>query len=723
MGTNLSPQVFNGGTFDVVSYFADPAGSADSSTAVQAAMTAAQTYAASNGRATVKFPAGKYKLNSTVRVIGGNVTIDAYGAYIFAGSNNDLFRDWSSQDTSYTLNGSGLTVLGGTWDCKGQNWGTGSNSSLNAGGFSAFTLSNSSKLTFRDVTVRNVYKYHGMDINTCQDVVIENCRFEGFQNNFTWHQDVVVATTVNITLSGTQTIDAIGVVAGNRVLVKNQTSAKDNGVYVCAAGSWSRASDMTTSSQFNNAAVHITSGTAGAGKAYYQSAYNPTVGTTSITWAQSVDSIGGADTRDFSEAIQLDRVSSAPATINVTIQGCYMGPAIDGSGLGGFGKLAGTHTSATTDYANIRVSNCFVDSPINVGINAYHWSNSVVSNNVINTSVNWEAIVVDSASGTVVSGNTITQNGVIGVVKPTFGTTLKSDAHGIRLGNKDSGCTDCVISGNTIVGNASSGEGIQTQGSLRCKVVGNHVYSMGLHGIYLSATSVNCTVVGNTAIGCGRFDGTTKGAISASGTNGAGTMITGNTVRMYGSGNEVIDAIAMEGSGTSTTFMANNDVGTEWGTNQFDGYLWSNSANLKTQGLIAAATATSTTSLSSSDTAVTGLSIPNLPPGTYDVEGYLLTGSLSGATVLCRFESSGAPTATLVNVDAWRSRSSTGGAITAIGSDVSANLGTSLSGTQAFHLKGILVTSTSGTIAVGMTLSAGTGNAVAGGWIKLTRRD
>lgn len=53
-----------------------------------------------------------------------------------------------------------------------------------------------------------------------------------------------VATTANITLNGTQTIDGIAVVADDRVLVKNQTDASENGVYVCDTGDWSRDVDF-----------------------------------------------------------------------------------------------------------------------------------------------------------------------------------------------------------------------------------------------------------------------------------------------------------------------------------------------------------------------------------------------------------------------------------------------------------------------------------------------
>jgi hypothetical protein len=57
---------------------------------------------------------------------------------------------------------------------------------------------------------------------------------------------VLAATTASITLSGAQTIDGISVVAGNRVLVKNQGTSSQNGIYVVQTSSWTRATDQTT---------------------------------------------------------------------------------------------------------------------------------------------------------------------------------------------------------------------------------------------------------------------------------------------------------------------------------------------------------------------------------------------------------------------------------------------------------------------------------------------
>jgi len=66
-------------------------------------------------------------------------------------------------------------------------------------------------------------------------------------------QSVRVATGGNIALAGLQTIDGIALVAGDRVLVKNQTVAKDNGLYIAAAGVWARALDADTSAEVTSA--------------------------------------------------------------------------------------------------------------------------------------------------------------------------------------------------------------------------------------------------------------------------------------------------------------------------------------------------------------------------------------------------------------------------------------------------------------------------------------
>ena len=69
-----------------------------------------------------------------------------------------------------------------------------------------------------------------------------------------------VATTANITLSGTQTIDGVAISADERVLVKDQSTASQNGIYLCKSGSWARADDFAAGGDAAGAFTFIEQG-------------------------------------------------------------------------------------------------------------------------------------------------------------------------------------------------------------------------------------------------------------------------------------------------------------------------------------------------------------------------------------------------------------------------------------------------------------------------------
>lgn len=92
------------------------------------------------------------------------------------------------------------------------------------------------------------------------------------------------ATTANISLSGEQTIDGVAVVAGDRVLVKNQDTASDNGIYVCSASAWSRASDLNEQSELKAGIfTFVTEGNANADSGFILVSDNPlTLGSSNL---------------------------------------------------------------------------------------------------------------------------------------------------------------------------------------------------------------------------------------------------------------------------------------------------------------------------------------------------------------------------------------------------------------------------------------------------------
>ena len=97
------------------------------------------------------------------------------------------------------------------------------------------------------------------------------------------------ATTANITLEDEQTIDGVVLVAGNRVLVKNQSSASDNGIYVVVDGAnaWTRSEDANISAEVvTGMFCFIEEGTVGAGKGFVLTTVAPiTLGSTALVFA------------------------------------------------------------------------------------------------------------------------------------------------------------------------------------------------------------------------------------------------------------------------------------------------------------------------------------------------------------------------------------------------------------------------------------------------------
>ena len=104
---------------------------------------------------------------------------------------------------------------------------------------------------------------------------------------------VRVASTANIVIASAlingSTIDGVVVATGNRVLLKNQTTASENGIYVVvASGVASRSTDANTSAKVTSGMyVFVSEGTVSADMGYVLTTNDTiTLGTTSLTFTQ-----------------------------------------------------------------------------------------------------------------------------------------------------------------------------------------------------------------------------------------------------------------------------------------------------------------------------------------------------------------------------------------------------------------------------------------------------
>lgn len=98
---------------------------------------------------------------------------------------------------------------------------------------------------------------------------------------------VRAATTANITLTGTQTVDGIALVANDRCLVKDQSTASANGIYVVQAGAWTRATDADSWAELPSAYAWVEQGTVNADTGWVCTVdQGGTLGSTNVTWSQ-----------------------------------------------------------------------------------------------------------------------------------------------------------------------------------------------------------------------------------------------------------------------------------------------------------------------------------------------------------------------------------------------------------------------------------------------------
>jgi hypothetical protein len=107
---------------------------------------------------------------------------------------------------------------------------------------------------------------------------------DGLVNGLKWKDPVATIATSNVTRSGEQTINGV-LTSTSRIALQNETDPTKNGIWVTAAGAWTRATDMDAGSEFVNAAFLVIGGTY-AGTQWTCSNTSVTVDTTNVVIAQ-----------------------------------------------------------------------------------------------------------------------------------------------------------------------------------------------------------------------------------------------------------------------------------------------------------------------------------------------------------------------------------------------------------------------------------------------------
>lgn len=218
---------------------------------------------------------------------------------------------------------------------------------------------------------------------------------DSLSNGLDVKASVRAATTANITLSNTQTVDGVSLSVGDRVLVKNQSTGSQNGIYVVASGSWTRATDFDNTPDTEvspGTFFFVEEGTTQADNGYVVSNDGAiTIGTTAITFSQfsgagqitagagltksgnTLDVVGTADRITVnSDSVDIASTYAGQSTITTlgtiatgtwqgtVIAGQYGGTGVANTGktitLGGSFTHTGAHTLGLTTTANTSVT-------------------------------------------------------------------------------------------------------------------------------------------------------------------------------------------------------------------------------------------------------------------------------------------------------------------------------------------------------------------------------
>ena len=158
---------------------------------------------------------------------------------------------------------------------------------------------------------------------------------------------VRAATTASITLNATQTVDGVALIAGDRVLVKDQSTASANGIYVVAAGAWTRAVDADSSAKVTPGMfTFVEEGTVNADTGWVLTTNSTiTLGTTSLAFTQ------------FSGAGQVMAGAGLTRTGNTLDIGAGTGIQINADDVALTGQALAFHNLATNGLVARTASN------------------------------------------------------------------------------------------------------------------------------------------------------------------------------------------------------------------------------------------------------------------------------------------------------------------------------------------------------------------------------
>jgi hypothetical protein len=319
-----------------------------------------------------------------------------------------------------------------------------------------------------------------------------------------------VGTTANITLLGLQTIDGYTTVAGDRVLVKNQTLSQFNGIYIASTTAWTRAVDMDVWAEVPGAYTVILNGGQLDTGWVCTATQTGTINVTAMPWVQfsgtntyyagtgltlasntfSITPVGTAGTYGSASSVPVFTTNASGQVTSVTNTSIAIGASQITSGTISSSLISGSYTGIT-----------------GVGtLTAGTWNATPITNSYLaNSSITINGNAVSLGGSTTVTANT--PNSV----------TFNNSGTGGATGTTFNGSVAQTISYNTI--GAPSITGTNASGTWGISVTGNA--ATVTNGVYTTGSYSNPTWI--TSISGSIVSGAVASAtLAASATNVAG---------------------------------------------------------------------------------------------------------------------------------------------------------------------------------------------------------
>ena len=249
--------------------------------------------------------------------------------------------------------------------------------------------------------------------------VVNKTYLEFFAAGISWKQPVACGTTANITLSGLQTLDGVTVVAGDRVLVKNQSTSSQNGIYLASATAWSRAPDADTWDELISAICFVESGSTLAGSAWYCTIQpGGTIGTTAIVWS------------NFSVA------ATYAAGTGLTLTDYVFSITNTGVTAAAYGSASKTLTATVNAQGQLTVLAATDIAIANTQVSGLGTMSTQAASSVAITGGTINGVTIGGSSAGAITGTTITATTFNGA-----GTGLTGTASGLSIGGSAGSAT------------------------------------------------------------------------------------------------------------------------------------------------------------------------------------------------------------------------------------------------------------------------------------------